>query len=190
VASGESEQYSVSSADAYGLWGNWSQVSGGVLGLGGCSSAVFTGTEAWTSLELSSCSGDVGTTSPTCPEALTVQSNVTLGLGQTCEGNNLQHVAPASLADLNSDLALSKYYETTTGSCFTTPCTCQTCPTGLSCGNGDATACCPADEVSSKGLCCPAGDWNSDGHCCPTAEVWSSFANACEYQRVGLPGPR
>jgi hypothetical protein len=160
--------------------------------MGNYSSAVFTDTEVWTSLEISSCSGDVEPTSPTCPDAPTVQSNVTLGVGEESgEGNNLLHVAPASLADVNSDLALSKYYETTTGSCFTTPCTCQTCPAGLSCNSGsgsDSTACCAAGEVSSKGLCCPAGEWNSDGHCCPTSYVWSTFKNACEYVKLPPPG--
>jgi hypothetical protein len=123
AASGESDQWTVSAPDTYGLAGNWWQVSGGVLGRGNSSSAMFTDAEVWTSLAVSTCAGDTQAGDATCPDALALQPTITVGNGDTSdEGNNLVDVGPESVAYPNTQLAVSNYVETTTGTCLTTQC--------------------------------------------------------------------
>jgi hypothetical protein len=134
VAPGQASSYLVSAADSNGLAGHWSNLGGGVLGLGNGSGAVFGATETWTTVKVSSCAGDTQASDPTCSTTPTLQPNVQLGLSEvSAEWTNLLYVPTGkgpsgTLTYLNSDLATSTSIESTSGACLTTACSKQAAP--------------------------------------------------------------
>jgi hypothetical protein len=119
VPSGQPNTYAVTYDDTYGLGSNWSQVSGGLLGMSGCYQAQFTNAEVVTQVLASTCTGDTQADSPVCPGA-TLQPNASVFIGGngTLETNNLSAVGAPSVGYLNSDLAVSNITATTSGSCL------------------------------------------------------------------------
>jgi hypothetical protein len=119
VPAGQPNQYAVNFDDTYGLAANWSEVSGGILGMGNCSQAQLTNAEVITQTVASTCAGDTQLSSKVCAPPL-LQPNATTFIGAigTVETNNLTAVGSPSVGYLNSDLALSNITATTTGSCL------------------------------------------------------------------------
>lgn len=119
VQSGQPNVYGVVAADSFELAQNWSQVSGGILGLGNCSQAQFTNAEAVTQIAMSTCVGDTQANSPTCaPPTMQPNSTVTTGGNGTVETSNLTATTIPSLSYLNSDLVISNQTSTTSGGCL------------------------------------------------------------------------
>jgi hypothetical protein len=121
VPSGDPNQYAVVATDNLGLAANWSAVSGGMLGMGGGSQAVFTNTEMFTQAVGSTCAGDIDGTSAVCPPP-TLLPNVTAYVGGTgtVETNNLTATTTPSVDYPNADLVVSNLLATTSGSCLGT----------------------------------------------------------------------
>jgi len=119
VPNGQPTQYSVVSADTYGLAGAWSQVSGGLLGLGSCSQAQLANAEVATQIATSTCPGDTQTLSPVCaPPTLQPNASVFIGSTGTVETNNLTAIGTPSLSYPNTDLAVTNITATTSGTCL------------------------------------------------------------------------
>ncbi len=121
VPAGQPNQYAVTSADTYGLAAGWSQVSGGLLGIGSCSQAQLTSAEVVTQIVTSTCSGDTQTGSSVCPPP-TLQPNAAVieGGNGTVETNNLTAVGSPSVGYPNTDLAVTNLTATTSGTCLGT----------------------------------------------------------------------
>jgi len=116
---GQPNTYAVTFADSYDLAHNWSQVSGGIMGIGNCSQAQFTNAEVVTQVLASTCVGDTQADSPVCTgTTLQPDPSVLLGSIGTAETNNLTSVDTPSVAYLNSDLAISTVTGTTSGTCL------------------------------------------------------------------------
>jgi hypothetical protein len=108
--------------DMFGLAGNWTQVSGGLLGLGNGSQAQLTNAQAVTEIAASTCPGDTGATSPTCPPP-TLQPNASAFIGGTgtVETSNLQSCGTPAVTFPNADLAVSSLIsQVGNGSCTPT----------------------------------------------------------------------
>ena len=121
VPSGQSNQYLLKGVpDTFGLNGNWSQVSGGLIGFGACSQAQFTNAEVITQTVASTCVGDTDATSPTCaPPTLQPNASAFVGSNGTVETNNLTSIGGTpSVSYPNSDLAVASMTATTSGSCL------------------------------------------------------------------------
>jgi len=118
VKSGQPNQYAVVADDTYGLNGNWTQVGGGLLGMGNCTQAQFTNAEVVTQVLASTCAGDTQAGSAVCA-APVLQPNASSFEGAigTLETNNLLSVGSTSLTYLNSDLAIANLIGTTSGTC-------------------------------------------------------------------------
>jgi hypothetical protein len=131
VPAGRPNQYAVvRGPDTYGLAGNWSQVSGGLLGIGASSQAQFTNAVVVTRAIASTCPGDTDATSPTCaPPTLQPNANAYVGGNGTAETNNLTAIGGTpSVSYPNSDLAVTSI----TG--WTGPRACQqACANDLQC---------------------------------------------------------
>lgn len=121
VPNGQPNQYAVVANDTFGLGANWSAVSGGMLGMGGGSQAVFTNASMFTQAVGSTCRGDIDGTSPVCAPPL-LQPNVTAYVGGTgtVETNNLTAITTPSVDYPNADLVVSNLLATTSGSCLGT----------------------------------------------------------------------
>ena len=119
VPSGQPNQYAVVAPDTFGLAGNWSNVGGGLIGLGNCSQAQLTNAEVVTAVAASTCVGDTDATSPTCPPP-TLQPNASAFVGPigTIETNNLTTIGTPTVSYPNSDLAVTSSTATTSGSCL------------------------------------------------------------------------
>ena len=119
VQSGQPNIYGVVAADSFGLAQGWSQVSGGILGMGVCSQAQLTNAEAVTQIAMSTCTGDTQADSPTCaPPTLQPNATVATGGNGTVETSNLIAETTPSLSYLNSDLVISNQTATTSGGCL------------------------------------------------------------------------
>jgi hypothetical protein len=119
VPAGQPNQYATVFEDTYGLAANWSQVGGGLIGLGNCFQEQFTQTELVTQVLASTCPGDTLASSPVCaPPVLQPNVSVFTGALGTAETNNLTATGSASLSYLNSDLAVTNITSTTSGSCL------------------------------------------------------------------------
>jgi hypothetical protein len=119
VPSGQPNIYSVVDNDTNNLAASWSEVSGGLLGLGGCTQAQFTNAEVVTQVAASTCAGDTQAGSPVCSgPTLQPNANVFVGAVGTLETNNLTAIGTPSLSYLNADLAVSNITATTSGSCL------------------------------------------------------------------------
>jgi len=119
LPSGQPNTYAVTATDTYDLGHNWSQVSGGILGMANCYQAQFTNAEVITQALASTCVGDTQADSPVCAGA-TLQPNASVLLGSTgtIETNNLTNIGSPAVTYLNSDLAMSTVTGTTSGSCL------------------------------------------------------------------------
>ena len=119
IPSGQPNQYSVVTNDSNALAGNWTAMSGGLLGLGGGSQAQLTNAEVVTQVLAATCTGDTQAGSPICAPPL-YQPNGTVFVGGTgtVETNNLTAVGVPTLNYLNSDLAVSNITATTSGGCL------------------------------------------------------------------------
>jgi hypothetical protein len=119
VPAGQPTQYSVVAPDTFGLNGNWSQVSGGLIGEGSCSQAQLTNAEIITQAEASTCPGDTDATSSICA-APVLQPNASAfeGGNGTVETNNLTATGTPSVSYPNADLAVTNLTATTSGSCL------------------------------------------------------------------------
>ncbi len=119
VPSGQPNQYSVVTNDANGLAGNWTAMSGGLLGLGGGSQAQLTNAEVVTEVLGATCTGDTQAGSPICaPPTLQPNGTVFVGGTGTVETNNLTAVGVPTLNYLNPDLEVSNGTATTSGGCL------------------------------------------------------------------------
>lgn len=119
MPSGQPNQYSVVANDTNGLIGNWTAMSGGLLGLGGGSQAQLTNAEVVTQVLASTCSGDTQGGSPLCaPPVYQPNGTVYVGGTGTVETNNLTAIGVPTLAYLNADLAVSNVTATTSGNCL------------------------------------------------------------------------
>jgi hypothetical protein len=119
VPSGQPNQYAVVASDANGLAGNWTAMSGGLLGLGDGSQAQLTNAEVVTQILASTCAGDTQPGSPLCaPPTLQPNASVFIGGTGTVETNNLTAIGTPSLSYLNTDLAVTNITGTTSGSCL------------------------------------------------------------------------
>jgi hypothetical protein len=119
VPSGQPNQYSVVATDANALAGNWTAMSGGLLGLGNGSQAQLTNAEVVTQVVASICTGDTQAGSPICaPPVLQPNGTAFVGGTGTAETNNLTAVGAATLSYLNSDLEVSNVTATTSGNCL------------------------------------------------------------------------
>jgi hypothetical protein len=119
VPSGQPNQYAVVANDANGLAGNWTAMSGGLLGLGGGSQAQLTNAEVVTQVLSSTCAGDTQAGSPICaPPTLQPNGTVFVGGTGTAETNNLTAVGTPTLSYLNPDLDVSNVTATTSGTCL------------------------------------------------------------------------
>jgi hypothetical protein len=121
VPSGALNQYAVVASDTFGLAGNWSAVSGGMLGMGGGSQAVFTNTEMFTEAVGSTCAGDIDGTSAVClPPVLKPNVTAYVGGTGTIETNNLTATTTPSVDYPNADLVVCNILATTSGNCLGT----------------------------------------------------------------------
>jgi hypothetical protein len=119
VPSGQPNQYAVVANDVNGLAGQWTAVSGGLLGIGGGSQVQLTNAEVVTQALASTCRGDTQAGSPICaPPTLQPNGTVYVGSTATLETNNLTAVGTPTLSYLNTDLEVSNLTATTTGSCL------------------------------------------------------------------------
>jgi hypothetical protein len=119
VPSGQPNQYAVVIADTHGLAGNWTAVSGGLIGMGSCSQAQLANAEIVTQAVASTCAGDTDGTSSVCPPpALQPNAAALVGGTGTVETNNLTAVGSPSVSYPNSDLVVTNMTSTTSGSCL------------------------------------------------------------------------
>jgi len=119
VPPSQPNQYAVVAPDTYDLAHNWSQVGGGLIGLGVCSQAQLTNAEVVTQVVASTCPGDTDATSPTCaPPTLQPNESAFVGPIGTVETNNLTAIGTPSVSYPNSDLAVSSMTATTSGGCL------------------------------------------------------------------------
>jgi hypothetical protein len=119
VPSGQPNQYAVVANDANGLAGNWTAMSGGLLGLGSGSQAQLTNAEVVTQVLASTCASDTQAGSPICaPPTLQPNGTVYVGGTGTVETNNLTAVGTPTLSYLNPDLQVSNVTATTSGTCL------------------------------------------------------------------------
>ncbi len=119
VPSGQPNQYSVVANDTNGLIGNWTAMSGGLLGFGGGSQAQLTNAEVVTQVLAATCGNDTQPGSPICaPPLLQPNGSVYVGGTGTVETNNLTAVGTPTLNYLNSDLQVSNVTATTSGTCL------------------------------------------------------------------------
>jgi hypothetical protein len=118
VPPGQPNIYLVKTDDMFGLASNWTQVSGGLLGLGSGSQAQLTNAQVVTEIAASTCPGDTDAPSPTCPPP-TLQPNAGAFIGGTgtVETSNLQPVGMPTVVFPNADLAVSSLISSTTGNC-------------------------------------------------------------------------
>jgi hypothetical protein len=119
VGSGDPNQFAVVDNDTYDMADSWSEVGGGLLGIGNCSEAQLTNAEVVTQVAASTCADDTTATSATCsPPQL--QPNVSAFEGSigTVETNNLVAIGSPSVAYPNVDLAISSLTGTTSGGCL------------------------------------------------------------------------
>jgi hypothetical protein len=101
--------YAVVTADTYGLAGNWTDVTGGILGEENGSVATFKNAEVLTRIAASSCQGDVSADGPICP-LLHPFSSTDVGFqtkSVTVETNNLTLVQQPLPAFPNANLAVT-----------------------------------------------------------------------------------
>jgi hypothetical protein len=105
--------------DTYKLGSRWSEVSGGLIGIGNCSQAQFTNAEVVTSVAASTCEGDTDATSGICAAPL-FEPNASAFVGPigTIETNNLTNLGAPTVSWPNSDFAVSSVIGTTSGSCL------------------------------------------------------------------------
>ncbi len=119
VPSGQPNQYSVVANDANGLAGNWTAVSGALLGFANGSQAQLTNAEVVTQVLATTCTGDTQAGSPICaPPTLQPNGTVFVGGTGTVETNNLTAVGVPTLNYLNPDLEVSNITATTSGGCL------------------------------------------------------------------------
>jgi hypothetical protein len=119
VPSGQSNTYAVVAADAFDMASNWTNVGGGLIGLGACSQAQFASAEVVTQVAASTCANDTDATSSTCaPPTLQPNASAFVGALGTVETNNLTAIGSPSVAYANSDLAVTSITGTTSGSCL------------------------------------------------------------------------
>jgi hypothetical protein len=125
---GHSAPWAIVAKDIYGFAGNWTQVSGSVMGEGDGSYLTFTDyAEVTVTLTASTCPGDMTASAKPnvlCPGQTLFQPTASAGYSAvTNEDSNLVAVIgypPAnypSLVWLNSDLAQIAYIATSTGAC-------------------------------------------------------------------------
>jgi hypothetical protein len=103
--------YAVVAPDLYGLAGNWTDVTGGILGIDGGQSANFTNAEVLTRVVASNCPGDVSASGPTCPGAPTLSSSnvsFTVSPDSTKETDNLNLVQQPALAFPNANMVTTE----------------------------------------------------------------------------------
>src|SRR5208282_3387881 len=105
---GGPQTFAVTTADTLGLTGNWSEVSGGILGQGDCSQAQFSDTEVLTQIQASTCQGDTQQSSPVCANAA-IQPGAFASINPvgTVETSDLTAVGQPAVAFLNADLAVA-----------------------------------------------------------------------------------
>ena len=119
IPSGQPNQYAVVANDANGLTGQWTAMSGGLLGLGNGSQAQLSNGEVVTQVLAATCTGDTQAGSPICtPPTLQPNGTVYVGGTGTVETNNLTAVGTPTLAYLNPDLEVSNVTATTSGGCL------------------------------------------------------------------------
>ena len=148
---GASFPWAMVSKDVYGLSGRWSEVSGSVLGFGGGSKLSFSSALVSTSVEGSTCAGDLGQAgepqSPCAGQTEFKPSAYAGDWGDTEERNNLIPLigAPGThfpgVSWLNTDLARIRYCSTTTG----------TAPDGESLGSDCTAQTAGASDVVAAG---------------------------------------
>jgi hypothetical protein len=124
---GDSHPYAAVAVDEYGLYGNWNEVSGWVLGYGDGSHLILSSAEVWTRIAASSCLGDTSADDNPkilCPGQPEFKSSaIVRNAGATAEGNNLFPVIgapPANVPPLNwpnTDLVWMDFVSTTSGRC-------------------------------------------------------------------------
>ena len=121
VPDGQPNQFAVVSNDANGLVGNWTAMSGGLLGIGNGSQAQLTNAEVVTQVLTSRCVNDIQAGSPICaPPTLQPNGGVFLGGTGTVETSNLIAIGTPTLNYLNADLDVSNITATTSGACLGT----------------------------------------------------------------------
>jgi len=121
LPSGQPNQYAVVANDTTGLVGNWTAMSGGLLGMGGGSQAQLTNAQVVTQVLTSTCLDDTQAGSPICaPPLLQPNGTVFLGGTGTVETSNLIALGTPTLNYLNSDLDVSNITATTSGACLGT----------------------------------------------------------------------
>jgi hypothetical protein len=117
--SGQPNQYAVVANDANGLAGNWTAMSGGLLGIGNGSQAQLANAEVVTQVLAATCASDTQAGSPICaPPTLQPNGTVYVGGTGTVETNNLTAVGTPTLSYLNADLQVSNVTATTSGACL------------------------------------------------------------------------
>jgi hypothetical protein len=119
VGAGDPNQFAVVDDDTYDMADSWSEVGGGLLGIGNCSEAQLTNAEVVTQVAASTCANDTTSTSATCsPPALQPNASAFEGAIGTIETNNLTAIGSPSVAYPNVDLAISSLTGTTSGGCL------------------------------------------------------------------------
>jgi hypothetical protein len=119
VGPGDPNVFAVVDDDTYDMADSWSEVGGGLLGIGNCSEAKLTNAEVVTQVAASTCASDTTATSATCsPPALQPNASAFEGAIGTVETNNLTAIGSPSVAYPNVDLAISSQTATTSGGCL------------------------------------------------------------------------
>jgi hypothetical protein len=113
--------YAVVAPDLNGLAGQWTDVTGGIIGMDNSSVADFTNAEVLTRVVGSSCPDDVSGSGPTCPGQPTLSSsNVQFKTtSPTLETDNLTIVETPTLTFPNQDLVVTDILgSTASGACL------------------------------------------------------------------------
>lgn len=116
--------YAVTVDDQYGLAGNWTYVTGGIMGRGAGSAASFHDAEVMTVVSASNCPGDTTPGDPTCPSlpALTGSNSryvsipggeVGRPIGYTTETNNLVLARDPVVSYPNANLVVTSMFSST-----------------------------------------------------------------------------
>jgi hypothetical protein len=100
--------FAVVAPDQYGLAGNWTDVTGGILGMDNGAEATLTNAEVLTRVAASDCPGDVSASGPTCSAPQLSSTNVLLQTSSdTVETNNLTLIQQPTLAFPNRNLVVT-----------------------------------------------------------------------------------
>jgi hypothetical protein len=119
VPAGQPNVYSVVVPDTYDLKDGWTEVSGGLIGEGGCSQAQLANAEVVTQVLATTCAGDTQANSPTCgPPVLQPNATAVVSAPETLETNNLTAVNAPAVSYPNADQIVANVTATSTGSCL------------------------------------------------------------------------